>query len=169
MDVRRQVFRITHSLWLGPFASPERQPVLVETGVTHLLNVGEAASIIEAADGPFREVVWRPITDLERVPEESALACLAVLHRMVCQPDARVYVHCIAGWNRSPTVVWLYLIACGLAPDKARGVIEQRAPDANPGHARLVDAALVETIQQFGARSFLPHPRPEALEPATDA
>jgi hypothetical protein len=164
MDVRRRVFPVTRSLWLGPFASRERQPVLVASNVTHILNVGEAPSVLSARDGPFHEVAWHPIADLERVPDELALACLATLHRMVCQPDARVYIHCIAGQNRSPTVLWLYLVACGAQDDRAKEVIEAAACDAIPGHGRLVDAALVELVRRFGGRSFLPHPRPEALE-----
>src|SRR6516164_6163436 len=99
MDFRRRVFPITCSLWLGPFASPERRPVLVAAGVTHLLNVGEAPSVLSTTDGPFREVAWHPVADLERIPDESASSCLKTLHRMVCEPDARVYVHCVAGWN----------------------------------------------------------------------
>jgi hypothetical protein len=167
MDLRRRVFPVTRSLWLGPFASPERKPVLVASNITHILNVGEAPSVLSAQDGPFREVAWHAITDLERVPDDIALACLATLHRMVCQPDARVYIHCIAGQNRSPTVLWLYLIACGVHGDRAKEVIEAAACDAVPGHRRLVDAALVDLVRRFGGRSFLPHPRPEALEPDT--
>jgi hypothetical protein len=167
MDVRRRVFPVTRSLWLGPFASPVRQPVLVASSVTHILNVGEAPSVLSARDGPFREVAWHPITDLERVPDELALACLTTLHRMVCQPDARVYIHCIAGQNRSPTVLWLYLVACGVPADRAKELIEAAARDAIPGHGRLVDAALVELVRRFGGLSFLPHPRPEALDPDT--
>lgn len=119
------------------------------------------------ADGPFQEVVWIPITDLERVPDNIAVGCLSTLHRMVCQPEARVYVHCIAGQNRSPTVLWLYLLACGIPAGRAKAIIEAGAPDAIPGHRRLIDTALVEVVRRFGDRSFFPHPRPEALEPAT--
>jgi hypothetical protein len=167
MDVRRRVFPITRSLWLGPFASPERRPVLVASDVTHILNVGEAPSVVSAGDGPFLEVAWHPITDLERVPDDQAVACLATLHRMACQPGARVYIHCIAGQNRSPTVLWLYMVACGFAADRAKAIIEAAACDAIPGHGRLVDDALLEIVTQFGGRSFLPHPRPEVFEPAS--
>jgi hypothetical protein len=131
-----------------------------------LLNVGEAPSILAARPGGFREVVSCPIVDLERIPDQVAAECLATLHRMVCEADAQVYVHCIAGWNRSPTVVWLYLIACGLAVDTATRLIEQTARDAIPGHPKLVDAALIESVARLGSQSFVPHPRPEALEPS---
>jgi hypothetical protein len=166
MDVRRRVFPITRALWLGPYASPERRPVLVASRVTHILNVGEAPSVLSPADGPFREIEWIPIADFERVPDDLAVSCLGALHRMACQPEARVYIHCIAGQNRSPTILWLYLVACGLHTDRARAMIEARAPDAVPGHGRLVDDALIEVVRRFGAGSLLPHPHPEVLEPA---
>jgi len=169
LDPRSRVFPITRSIWLSPFASPQRAPTLSGAGVTHLLNVGEAPSVLTMADGPFREVAWHRIADLERIPDAEALACLQTLHRMVCQPEARVYVHCIAGWNRSPTIVWLYLVACGMSPSDARRVIEALAPDAIPAHSRLLDGALIEAVRTFGAETFLPHPRLEALEVINDS
>ena len=163
MDTRQRIFGITRSLWLGPFASPERQAALISVGITHILNVGEAPSVLFASDGFFREIAWHPIMDLERIPNVLVVDCLRTIHRMVCQPDSRVYVHCIAGWNRSPTVVWLYLIACGFPAAHARAVIEAQAPDAVPGHRSLVDDQLVNDIQEIGRSLFQPHPRPEAL------
>ena len=35
---------------------------------------------------------------------------------MVIEPDSQVYIHCIAGQLRSPTALWLYLMACGVPP-----------------------------------------------------
>jgi protein-tyrosine phosphatase len=163
MDFRSIVFQITDSIWLGPFASPERKPSLTAAHITHILNVGEAPNVLSIADGPFRDVIWHPIEDLERIPEHVAVECIESLHRMVLEVDARVYVHCIAGLNRSPTVVWLYLVACGIPPEEAKLLIEKRAPDAIAGHSKLVDAELVRAIQEIGYRRFLPHPRPIAL------
>ena len=164
MDALQRIFPVTRFIWIGPFASPERRATLVANGITHVLNVGEAPSVLAASDGPFTEIAWHPIADLERIPNEAAVAILTRLHEMVCRPNANVYVHCIAGWNRSPTVVWLYLVACGMDEDEAKRLITRHAWDAVPGHGRLVDASLIDLVQQFGRQSFLPHPRPEALD-----
>jgi len=87
------------------------------------------------------------------------------LHQMVSESDARVYVHCIAGLNRSPTIAWLYLVACGLLPDDATRMIEMRSPDSIAPHPKLVDARLIGAMQKLGAERFLPHPRMDALSP----
>lgn len=138
---------------------------MVSNGITHILNVGEAPSVLIATDEPFQQIAWHPIVDLERVPDEAAVAILATLHGMVCQPSASVYVHCMAGWNRSPTIVWLYLVACGWDQEAAKSLVTRHAFDAVPGHPRLVDASLIASAQEFGKTTLLPHRRPEAIEP----
>ena len=158
------IYQITPVIFQGPFATPERSKVLCEIGVTHVLNVGEAPSVISEADG-FLQVAWRPIEDLQRIPDELALAAVDELHQMASAAGSRVYVHCVAGWNRSPTIVWLYLIACGMPPETAREVISRRSLDAVPGHARLADGALVRLLQQHGAKRYLPLARPEIIQP----
>ena len=157
------MFSLTKVISLGPFASPTRLPKLREAGITHLLNVGEAPSALTVKEGPFVEVAWYPIVDLNRIPNDTATACLDALHRMVTTPSSRVYVHCIAGWNRSPTIVWLYLIACGCDPELTKNHIARRSIDAVPGHSRLVDCELIAAMQRHGVH-FLPHSRPEVLE-----
>jgi hypothetical protein len=168
MEALRRVFLVTRSIWVGPFASPERRAALITNGITHILNVGEAPSVLTTVSGPFQEVAWHPIVDLERVPDEAAVAILAKLHAMVCQPNASVYVHCMAGWNRSPTIVWLYLVACGMDQEEAKRVVTRHAWDAVPGHPRMVDAGLIASVVQFGKAMLLPHRRPESIEPLAD-
>ncbi|HEX3602073.1 MAG TPA: dual specificity protein phosphatase [Lacipirellulaceae bacterium] len=160
---RSAIYRVTDSIWMGPFASPTRAPALVAAKITHILNVGEAPSVLTASADGFREVVWHPIVDLVRMSEENVEGCLQSLHRMVCEPGAKVYVHCIAGQNRSPTIVWMYLVACGISPSDGKAIIERAAPDAVPGHSKLVDDALIATVTERGRQRFLPHPRPDVL------
>ncbi|HUE72848.1 MAG TPA: dual specificity protein phosphatase [Pirellulaceae bacterium] len=160
------IFHITKCLWLGPFASPQRLSQLREAGITHVLNVSEAPSVLTVAQSGLADIRWHPLEDLSQLPVEETLACLAELHTMATLEASRVYVHCIAGQNRSPTVLWLYLVACGIGPDEAKEVIGRRAPDAVPGHGRLVSAELIAAAQDHGQRNFLPLSRGEIIEPA---
>jgi Swiss Army Knife protein, DSP-PTPase phosphatase domain len=157
------MFAITRVIWQGRFASPVRLPELRAAGITHILNVCEAPHVLRAAEGPFVELASIAIDDLEPIPEPTALACLDTLHRMATTADSRVYLHCIAGCNRSPTILWLYLVACGLDPQFAKEQISARNIDAVPGHSRLVTPQLVARAIDHAQR-FLPHPRPAALE-----
>src|SRR4051794_34940792 len=160
---KSQVFAITEGLFQGPFASAQRLPDLRAAGITHILNVGESPNILRLNDGPFAEIAWMPIVDLKRIPDDVALACINTLHRMICVEGSRVFVHCVAGWNRSPTIVWLYFVACGLEPAPSKELISSRSFDAIPGHPRLVDDALIAAVQAHGQTHFLPHARLRAL------
>ena len=156
------MFRITHVLSIGPFATPERAEWLLARGVTHVLNVSDTRPIVGRA---FRESAWVPLSDFRRIPTDSATEVLSTLHRMANEPDSHVYVHCMAGRQRAPTVLWLYLLACGLGEMEAREINESRSPEACAGYPRLIDPELILHSQQLGLKSFLPLHRGEVLLP----
>lgn len=164
------MYRITPALSVGRFATPDRAADLLAAGVTHVLNVSAGANQVEPAAGGFREVVWFPLDDFRPIPEAAAATILDALHRMTAEPGAHVYVHCAAGQLRSPTVLWLYLVACGLDPAAAQAAIVERSPGAMPGSPRLVGPDLVRAVQRHGRANYRPHPRAEAvaLEPPGD-
>jgi protein-tyrosine phosphatase len=159
------MYRITRALAVGRFASAERAPELRAAGVTHILNVSESPSTVRASADGFREVEWVPLEDRALLHPHTLLHLLDTLHGMTIQPDAQVYVHCVAGQLRSPTVLWLYLIACGIAPGEAREWIEDRSPDAAPGSTRMIDESHLRFAVQHGLARFRPHPRAEVLMP----
>lgn len=156
------MFRITQALWLGPFATPERAATLHGSGVTHILNVADSPSLVTAG---FLEIAWVPIRDFRRIPTETAEDALDTLHRMASEPNASVYVHCVAGQQRGPTILWLYLIACGYSEALAREIIETRSPAARAGFPWLVDERLIVHAQKHGLRHFLPLKRGEIIVP----
>ena len=158
------MYRITRGLSVGPFASPERAVRLCAAGVTHVLNVSDAPSAVSAAAG-FTEVASVPMYDSRRLPAFTMAWALDTLHRMASVTDAHVYVHCLAGQIRSPTILWLYLIALGIPPEDARDWIEERSPDAVAGHPKMVDHEHVVLAQKHGLANFFPHPRPELIVP----
>lgn len=157
------IYTMTPALWQGPFASRERLPELQAAGVTHILNVCETTCELSPGDGPFVEITQHPFADNRVLPLGPALATLDALHRMVCVPGSVVYVHCVAGWMRSPTFLWLYLFACGSEGIAAARAIRHRNPRAEPGYAELIDGPLLNAIHAHGQQHYLPHPRPESL------
>ena len=159
------MFRITECLSVGPFASPERAEKLLAAGVTHVLNVSDQPSEISAGEGSFAGVAWVPISDSRQLPPPTAVRTLDAIHKLASIPDAHVYVHCVAGMIRSPTILWLYLIALGVSPDDARDWIEDRSPVAVAGHHRIVNQAHVLLAQKHGLMHFFPHPRPNLIVP----
>ena len=142
------IFWITDRLAIGRFPTPERAEALARAGVTHILNVGEAPSL--ALHRERFQVTEVAILDLEPIPEAQAAACVDAIHAALAEPTSRIYVHCIAGRNRSPSIAWLYLIACGIDPEVAAQMITSRCPDAVPGHVQLVSEGLVRFIVEYG-------------------
>lgn len=158
--------RITQCLSVGPFASAERVPALLAAGVTHVLNVSESPNHISVADG-FVDVAWVPMSDSHRLIPSTAVQALNALHEFALIPDSHVYVHCIAGQIRSPTILWLYLLACGVPLQDARDWIETRSPDAVAGHFRMVDHMHVQLAQEHGRAHFLQNMRDNITVPFT--
>jgi rhodanese/phosphatase family protein len=159
------MFRITRVLSVGRFATPERAEELRAAGVTHVLNVAEAPCSIRASTHGFREVEWMPLEDHAPLPAQKLVKLLDTVHGMAIEPDSHVYVHCMGGQLRSPTTLWLYLVACGVSPMDAREWIEDRSPDASPGSTRMVNDALVRFAEQHGLANYRPHPRAETIVP----
>jgi protein-tyrosine phosphatase len=159
------MFRVTRVLSVGPFASPERAEALVAAGVTHVLNVSHEASELVASEHGFKGVAWVPMSDSHRLPFHSAVVALDALHEMTTAPDSHVYVHCVAGLVRSPTILWLYLISLGVSRHDAREWIQARSPMASAGSSRMVDHEHRHLAKQHGRAKFLPLSRPEVIVP----
>jgi hypothetical protein len=159
------MFRVTRVLSVGPFASADRAETLLAAGVTHVLNVSDAASEIVSSDRSFKSVAWVPMSDSHRLPFHSAVAALDALHAMTTAPDSHVYVHCVAGLVRSPTILWLYLISLGIPWKVAREWIQARSPLASAGSSRMVDHEHRHRAKQHGRAKFLPLSRPDIIVP----
>lgn len=162
---RHGLFWITKAIAQGGFPLDEDFGALRQAGVTHLVNLDlpyfKATSLGQAG---FTDIIVKMIPDGQRLPERTALEILNALHAILCRPGMKVYVHCNAGISRSPTIVWLYLVACGKDPDEVARRIIAGSPSAIPGNPALVDGELIEKVKAHGRAHYLPHPQPEVLE-----
>ena len=105
------------------------------------------------------------MSDLVRLPTSWLGETLDHMHRMLSEPDGRLFVHCHAGQQRAPTVLWLYLCACGVESGEAASWIRDRSIDAQPGHSALVDSDMLDRAIAHGAARFLPLVRDEIVQP----
>lgn len=146
------VFPVTTRIAIGRFPAPGRCAYLMQQGYTHVLNVSEAPSLASTLDAGFAEVRHVRVDDYLRMPTKDALDAVGTLHSMLNVPDSKIYLHCIAGQMRSPTVMWFYLIGLGMREDAAKQMITEHCPDAQPGHETLVDARLIASIKEWGQK-----------------
>lgn len=159
------LFWITKAIAQGGFPLDEDFAVLRQAGVTHILNLDLPYKTVPLSGlSIFSAIVLKTIPDGRLVPAGKAVEILDALHRALALDDAKIYVHCSAGISRSPTIVWLYLVACGGDPDGVARRIMDGSPSAIPGNPALVDTELVEKMKAHARAYYLPHPRPEVLE-----
>jgi len=154
------VFRVTQATAVGPFPGRSDVPALRAAGITHVLNVAASHHDLDAARDGLVELVARPISDAARLRGPWLETTLTAMHTMASAADARLLVHCHAGHQRAPTILWLYLCACGVPPGEAADWIRTARPGAEPGHRALVDASVLDDAIAFGAAQFLPLTRP---------
>jgi len=164
-NMRSGVFWITRCIAQGAYPDNERVKALREKGITHILNVGGAPFEDSIKAHGFLETRWEPFDDLVRIPNAVAITCINALFGMLRSPDSNVYIHCVAGQNRSPTILWLFYLSCGMDADVAKRMIEDRTLDAVAGHPKLVDDELIELVKAHGRSHFLPLRRSEIMEP----
>jgi len=161
---RSLLFWVTNAIAQGAYPLDEDFGRFRRAGITHLLNL-DLPYVSVPADGlaAFEAVILQTIPDGRRVPDAKALEILDALHGALLVPDAKVYVHCHAGVSRSPTVVFLYLLACGRDAETVAERFGEHAAYARPGNPGLVDMALMDRVRAHGRDHYLPHPRPEAI------
>lgn len=128
----------------GGIWNPQNMAELVQTGVTHVVNMQ-----IEFDDRPLAEpfgvrVLWNP-TDDDFLPKPPELLKRGVDFAVgaMRDPKARVYVHCAAGVHRAPMMTLAILCAMDWKIEPAMRLIEMRRP--------VVDFAdvYVESVRRF--------------------
>lgn len=150
--MRTGIYWVAPRIAVGRFVDHRRRQDLLAQQVTHILNVSDAESLPETKAAQFAQVCDVPIVDLAPIPIDSALQCMDTLRCSLSDKTSKIFVHCIAGQNRSPTVLWLFLMACGLDETEARERINRASPDAAPGHRLLISEPLLGQIRDYGAR-----------------
>ncbi|MDI7259542.1 MAG: dual specificity protein phosphatase [Thermodesulfobacteriota bacterium] len=111
--------QITSRIYQGGWLLPRDIPELVRLGVTHILNLDlpyeDPMPFIEA-NITLQNVYIR---DFCLMTPQLVRDAIEVIDKSLSSPGHKIYIHCIEGVNRSPTITWLYLIRTGLSPEEA--------------------------------------------------
>ncbi len=116
--------QITSRIYQGGWLRPQYIAELVQLGITHVLNLDlpydDPLPLIEA--NIILHNVY--IRDQCLMTPQLVRDAIAAIDESLSLPEHKIYIHCIEGVSRSPTVTWLYLIHSGLSPEDATAKVK---------------------------------------------
>ncbi len=130
--------QITSKIYQGGWLRPQYIPELVKLGITHILNLDHPY------DNPLPVIEANLVLHNIYIRDQSLMTpqlvrdAMAVIDRSLSSPRHKIYIHCIEGVSRSPTIAWLYLIHTGLSPEDAFAKVKP--------NRLLYDADIVEKL-----------------------
>jgi len=111
--------QITSRIYQGGWIVPQDIPELVQLGITHILNLDlpyEDSLAFREANLTLGNLY---IPDYCLMKPQLVREVIDVIEESLSSPSHKLYIHCIVGVSRSPTVSWLYLIHTGFSPEEA--------------------------------------------------
>lgn len=108
MKKKRKMSRITNRIYIGNFADAQDTEMLMEKGITGILNVCQQKN--NRVDEI--EYVHIPLHDGQGNSLMEIVSAIDTLHSLLDR-HKRVLVHCAHGIHRSPAIVALYLYEYG--------------------------------------------------------
>lgn len=144
--------QINEHVWCGATLDRGDIPRLAALGINRVINLetylGYFPDALAAAGIDFISV---PIPDLDQpLPEKLIEAAVAAIEDVVSQ-GGKVYVHCTAGWQRSPAMVACYLVYTGLPAERALALVKQKRPVARFYSAHIASAMRYEARLRKGS------------------
>jgi hypothetical protein len=134
---RDGIYRITDQIFVGQYPKADAFLRLQHLGITTILNVSGGVY-----DHPRLAVVNVPVQDLVELPLPTADKIVETIVGVVTRGE-RIYVHCIAGQNRSPGSVFLGLLALGIGREQAARLIEESTLDAVAHHEAIITERVI--------------------------
>ncbi len=130
--------KITPQIYQGGWLRAHDIPELVGLGITHILNLDRPYE----EPLPFGETNIRLynvfIRDQCLMNPQLVRDAIAVIDESLSSPGQKIYIHCVEGVSRSPTITWLYLIHRGLSPEEAMAKVKPNKV--------LYDAGIVQQL-----------------------
>lgn len=148
---RARVDRVSPWLFLGPALDEAGYRDLVAQGVTHVADLREEGSD-DAGTMAALGLQWRHLPMRDRAaPSSGQVEDLRDWFARAADDEAVLYVHCHAGFGRTPTVAIALLMHGGLPLADAHLQVRGARPDAQPTAAQ--DAYLEALARRLAPRA----------------
>jgi protein-tyrosine phosphatase len=130
--------QITPQIYQGGWLRPHHIPELVQLGITHVLNLDlSSTDPLPLAEANIT-VYNVPVRDYCLMTPQLVREVMDIIDQSLSSPTHKIYIHCVVGVSRSPTIAWLYLIHKGLSTEDATAKVKP-----NPA---LYDAGIVQQL-----------------------
>ncbi len=126
------LFRIHPMIYQGPFPKEATFASLRECRVPNIINVSGSTYGNEKFN-----VLNEPFPDGALIPMSACKNCLQFF-RLCHKESEPVFIHCLAGQNRSGAISFLCLLSLGISQASAKKMIEEGTLDAVADHPRLI-------------------------------
>lgn len=111
--------QITSRIFQGGWILAHDIPALSRLGITHLLNLDlPYDDPVPFENANFKLQTMSLIDNCLILPQQ-VRDIMAHIDRSLSIPDQKIYIHCVEGVSRSPTISWLYLIHSGFTAEEA--------------------------------------------------
>lgn len=121
---------VTNRVAIGSAPRAADVPEMVRQGITDVLDLRGEPRANET--GPHPEMYagtgidYHYVGMLDRgttIPAAKYADAVQVIYNALAKPNGKILVHCAAGQNRSPSVVYAYLLSTGMSPSDAWDLI----------------------------------------------
>ena len=136
------IYKITDNVYVGQYPKDDAFKTLKDIGITTILNV--SGGNYESMDFTVKNV---PVVDLVEMPLSIADDIVNIIRGAV-NSGGKIYVHCIAGQNRSPGSVFIGLLALGYNENTAIELIEDSTLDSVAKHDKIITDKVVAHIKK---------------------
>ena len=137
---RDGIYQITNQIFVGQYPKAEALKRISELGIKTILNVSGGVY-----GHPDFDVINIPVEDLAEMPLITADKIVTAIKATVNAGD-KIYVHCIAGQNRSPGAVFIGLLSLGISEPQAIALIEDSTLDSVPKHEKIITDKVVKHV-----------------------
>ena len=123
--------QITDRLWCGATLDESRFEALRALGIRRVINVEIFVYYSRAVLAGFGiDFLNVPINDSDQPLSDKVIDRVVAAIDEVTARGESVYLHCTAGWQRSPALAACYLVYTGVAAETALAEVKRRRPVA---------------------------------------